>query len=66
MGSADFVALIFRICLRSLQLVMALVVVGLYGTDLNEARRNNRPGDIQWVRRSREMYARCTRTHADP
>ena len=47
--SGGFVAMLFRICLRSLQLIMALVVLGMYGTDLNEARKQNKPGNVKWV-----------------
>jgi hypothetical protein len=47
--SGDFVAMLFRICLRALQLIMALVVLGMYGTDLNEARKQGKPGNIKWV-----------------
>jgi len=40
---------IFRVALRSLQLVMALVVLGMYGVDLNTARQNNIAGDTRWM-----------------
>jgi hypothetical protein len=54
--SGGFVAMLFRICLRSLQLIMALVVLGMYGTDLNEARKQNKPGNVKWVR---TLQLRC-------
>ncbi|KAI9788731.1 MAG: hypothetical protein M1816_006588 [Peltula sp. TS41687] len=48
-SGGSFVGFILRLCLRSLQFVMALAVAGLYGTDLNSARKHGVGGDPKWV-----------------
>lgn len=48
-GGYGFVGVVSRLVLRSLQLVLALAVAGLYGTDINNARRHNLAGDPRWV-----------------
>ncbi|KAI9844164.1 MAG: hypothetical protein M1837_005764 [Sclerophora amabilis] len=40
---------IFRWALRVLQFVLALAVAGLYGTDLNNARKHELAGDPKWI-----------------
>ncbi|KAI9757446.1 MAG: hypothetical protein M4579_003462 [Chaenotheca gracillima] len=40
---------LFRTILHSLQFIAALVVVGMYGVDLNNARQHNLAGDPKWV-----------------
>ena len=52
-ATGGLMAMIFAICLRSLQIIMALVALGTYGTDLNTARKLNLPGDTRWVWKSR-------------
>ena len=44
---------LFRATLRSLQLIMALAVCGLYGSGLNDARKNHVSGDPKWVSKVR-------------
>ena len=48
-GPVGVLGVLFRACLRSLQLVMALAVLGLYGVDLNTQRQNHVAGDSRWV-----------------
>ncbi|KAI9676110.1 MAG: hypothetical protein M1817_000854 [Caeruleum heppii] len=48
-STRDFCSAILRLALRSLQLVLALAVAGLYGTDLNNARKNGLGGDSRWI-----------------
>ncbi|KAF2454018.1 hypothetical protein BDY21DRAFT_353833 [Lineolata rhizophorae] len=43
------IGLIFRTLVRFLQLVLALTVCGLYGTDLNAARKADKYADSKWV-----------------
>lgn len=40
---------IANLVLRFLQFVFALTVIGLYGTDLNHARKNGLKSDSRWV-----------------
>lgn len=47
--AGEWMWFMLRTLLRSLQLVLALAVAGLYGTDLNRARKENVPGDSKWV-----------------
>lgn len=48
-SSGSLVGLILQLILRALQFVLALAVAGLYGTDLNNARKHNIGGDPKWV-----------------
>lgn len=41
---------ILRLAFIALQFIFALVVAGLYGHDLNEARKDNAGIDSRWVR----------------
>jgi len=40
---------LLNLCLRTLQLVQGLVVIGLYGVDLNRANREHKYSDGKWV-----------------
>jgi uncharacterized integral membrane protein len=40
---------ILRITLRALQIIIALVIAGLYGKDLNDADKAGRNADPAWV-----------------
>ncbi|KAI9706571.1 MAG: hypothetical protein M1836_003578 [Candelina mexicana] len=46
---SELSGLIPRITLRFLQFVFALAVAGLYGTDVNNARKHGVAGDPKWV-----------------
>lgn len=46
------VSLLFRLTLRFLQLVFALAVAGLYGIDLDNARKMGKYADRNWVCRT--------------
>jgi hypothetical protein len=48
-SGGGFVGWIIHTILRSLQFVFALTVAGLYGTDLNNARKHGVGGDSKWV-----------------
>ncbi|KAJ9496401.1 hypothetical protein H2202_008064 [Exophiala xenobiotica] len=41
---------LLNLCLRTLQLVQGLVVIGLYGVDLNRANREHKYSDGKWAR----------------
>ncbi|KAI9811980.1 MAG: hypothetical protein M1832_000645 [Thelocarpon impressellum] len=43
------VGAVFRTAMRTLQFVMALVVLGLYGTDLEAFRKAEQPADSRWI-----------------
>ncbi|KAI9860548.1 MAG: hypothetical protein M1824_003073 [Vezdaea acicularis] len=47
--SGGIVGMAFRFCIRLLQFVMGLAVVGLYGTDLNNARLHGIYADPKWT-----------------
>ncbi|KAI9684110.1 MAG: hypothetical protein M1829_003380 [Trizodia sp. TS-e1964] len=48
-GHSGTLFVIVEWALRVLQFVMALAVCGLYGTDLNNAKMNNKYADPKWV-----------------
>ena len=44
-----FIGFLVHTIVRFFQFVLALTVLGLYGTDLNNARIHGVPGDSKWV-----------------
>ena len=48
-SAGGFVPFVVHTILRFFQFVLALTVIGLYGTDLNEARKRHVYADGKWV-----------------
>lgn len=48
-GGSSLIFVIVEWAIRILQFVLALAVCGLYGTDLNNARMNDKYADPKWV-----------------
>ncbi len=48
-ANGGFVGWVIHAILRFLQFVFAITVAGLYGTDIDRARKNGGGGDSRWV-----------------
>lgn len=48
-SSGGFVGWVIHAILRFLQFVFAITVAGLYGTDIDNARKHGGGGDSRWV-----------------
>lgn len=48
-SSGGFVGWVIHAILRFLQFIFAITVAGLYGTDIDNARKHGEGGDSRWV-----------------
>ncbi|KAI9820047.1 MAG: hypothetical protein M1826_001037 [Phylliscum demangeonii] len=56
-GRTSFGLRILRYGIRALQLVLALAIAGVYGSDVNNARKQHRAVDSRWVASLRPTFS---------